>query len=494
MKIKFSYFASLLALAFSSCEDDTGVGLSIQPDEDFMSTHSSRVFCSTATEKCDSVLAKSDYLYLGQYADDVFGITRAEFMTQIDGRLGALQLPDTTVTSSSSVSGISVGILNSIDDHFGEISSIRNGRDVKVDSVTFYIQYNTSYVGDSTALQSIKLYALNKTLPSMNASFSNMKVEDYCDKSVLLGKATYRICDDSKIIRIKLDDEYAQKLMDVYLNKTVSSQEEFCDLYKGFYISHSFNEGAVITCTSVGLQVFYSFDGDIYTKYDDKDTVVTGRSIEVNGTAINPLVSSFLLTANKGVNQVNLFSHPDLDEKLAALEGKPYTYIYTPAGLYTNVTIPMSEIKDSIAKAVGKEGVSNVMFNAARLKFPVEKINWKTYLSKNPNDYLMMIKRDKVVDFFYNNEYPDALESFVATYDTATCSYSFDVAYAAQQYLKGNKTVFDDMVLLPVTSVSVNSTAYYKQTLKTSAIRLRASEDKDDTKRPSVDFVYTRRQ
>jgi len=489
----FLYFTCLLSLAFYSCKDDDGIGLTVQPDEDFMSTHSARVYCSSSTEKCDSVLAKSDYLYLGQYADDVFGITRAEFMTQIDGRLGNLQIPDTSLSNSSSVNGISIGILNAIDDHYGNISSIRNGRDVKVDSVVFYINYSTSYVGDSTALQSIKLYELNKTLPSMNASFSNMKVEDYCDKSNLLGTATYRICGD-KTIRIKLSDEYAQKLMNVYVNKTVTTQEQFCDLYKGFYVSHSFNEGAVITCTSVGLQIHYSFDADIYVKYDDRDTVVTGRSIKVNGRPINPLVSSFLLTANKGVNQVNLFSHPDLDEKLRILESKPYSYIFTPAGLYANVTVPFAEVKENIIKTVGTGNLSNVSFNSSKLRLPVEKINWKTHLSKNPSPYLMMIKRDKIVDFFYNNSYPDALESFVAAYDTASKSYNFDIAFASQQYLKGNETVFDDLVLLPVTAVSVGSNAYYKQMLTTSAIRFNSSEELNEKKRPSLDFVYTLRK
>lgn len=493
MKKIFLYFICLYSLVFSSCSKDEGIGLSIQPEEDFMSTHSARVFCTSATEKCDSVLAKSDYLYLGQYADDVFGITRAEFMTQIDGRLGYLQIPDTTVTSSSSVSGISIGILNAIDDHYGNIEAITNGRDVRADSVVFYIQYSTNYVGDSTALQSIKLYELNKTLPNMNASFSNMKVEDYCDKSKLLGTATYRICGDRNI-RIKLDDEYAQRLMYVYTNREISTQEEFCNLYKGFYVSHSFNEGAVITCTSVGLQVYYSFDADIKTKYDGRDTVVTGRSINVNGNYINPLVSSFLLTSNKGVNQVNLFSHPDLDEKLAALEGQPYTYIFAPAGLYTNVTIPIAELKDSLIKSIGTANPENVMFNAARLRIPVEKINWKTNLNKTPNTYLLMIKRDKIVDFFYNNDYPDALESFVASYNADSTSYSFDIAYAAQQYLKGNQTVFDDMVLVPVYGVTANSKSYYKQTLTTSAIRFNSGEEKDIAKRPSLDFVYTYRK
>lgn len=493
MKRFFIYISCLASLVLSSCKDDDGIGLSVQPDEDFLTIHSARVFCSSSTEKCDSVLAKSDYLYLGQYADDVFGITRAEFMTQIDGRLGNIQIPDMSVSNSSNVSGITAGIMNSIDDHYGNIDSIRNGRDVKVDSVVFYAQYSTSYVGDSSALQSVKLYELNKTLPAMNAAYSNMKVEDYCDKSVCLGSATYRICGD-KVIRIKLSDDYAQKLMDVYVNKTISTQEEFCELYKGYYLAHSFNEGAVITCTSVGLQVFYSFDADIYTKYDDRDTVVTGRSVKVNGRSINPLVSSFLLTSNKGVSQVNLFSHPDLDEKYAALEGTPYSYVFTPAGLYANVSVPFADVRDSVIKEVGVDGLSNVMFNSAKLRLPVEAINWKTKLSKTPAPYLLMIKRDQIVDFFYNNKYPDGLESFVASYSSDSCAYNFDIAYAAQQYLKGNVNVFDDLVLLPVTGTVIGKNAYYKQMLTTSAIRFNASEEKNERKRPSLDFVFTERK
>ena len=492
MKRLIYYFVTLFSAAMVSCTAEVGFGLSIQPEDDFLQTNSGNVYVSSGTEKCDSVLAKSDYFYLGQYADELFGITRAEFMTQIDGRLGSVQLPDTTVSSSATVSGINFSILSALDDRYGDIKSITNGRDVTVDSVLFYIQYDSNYVGDSTALQSIKLYELNKTLPGMNASFSNMRVEEYCDKSKLLGSATYRICGD-KIIKIKLDDEYAKDLMSIYVNKSVSTQEQFCNLYKGFYVSHSFNEGAIIQCTSIGLQIFYSFDADIHTSYDGRDTVVTGKSIKVNGKPTNPLVSSFLLTANKSVNQANLFSHPDLDEKLKQLLSLPYTYVYTPAGLYTNVAVPFDEIKKNIAKTVGESNLSNVMFNSAKLKFPVKKINWKTNLSKNPNTYLMMIKKDQIVDFFYNNKIPNAMESFVGVYDTASASYSFDVSYAAQRCLNGDNEMFKDLVLLPVAAKAINGTSYFKQMLSTSVLRLHSSDAEKTEERPCIDFVYTLR-
>lgn len=496
MKKFFLYFASLMAVAFSSCNKEDGVGLSVQPDEDMMFTHSGKVYVSTATEKCDSVLAKSDYLYLGQYSDEKFGISRAEFMTQVDGRVGALDLPDTSLATTTG--GISRSILTLLDDRFGNITAIKNGRDVRVDSVVFYIQYSSSFVGDSTSLQSVKLYELNKTLPNSNAVYSNVNVADYCDKSVLLGTATYRVV-GNKVIRIKLDDAYAQKVMDVCLNKTVASQEEFCEMFKGYYVSHSFNEGAIITCTSVGLQVYYSFDGEIYTTFDGRDTVVSGRSFTYNGENINPLISSFLLTSNKGVNQVNMFSHPDLDEKLVELIKKPFTYIYTPSGLNTTVSIPFDEIKGQLEKEVGAGSLSNLMFNSARLRLQASKLNWRTYLGKNPNSYLMLIKRDKIVDFFYHNSTPDGMDSFVAAYDSQTDTYSFDLSLALQQKLKGNNDILENLVIVPVYVKSVSSsngksTSYYKQLLSTSALNLYSSSASEPELQPYLDFVYTRRQ
>ena len=94
------------------CSDEDGVGSIIQPEEDFLHSYSNGLEVGTSTIKSDSVLSKSESLLLGRYVDAKFGEIKAEFLTQLDARLGGgIVLPDTTVVAANS--GMS-GILNSM--------------------------------------------------------------------------------------------------------------------------------------------------------------------------------------------------------------------------------------------------------------------------------------------------------------------------------------------------------------------------------------------
>lgn len=52
--------------ALLSCEDDEGVGSSIQPSEDVLSTYSNKVDVVTSSVLTDSVLSRYDYFILGR--------------------------------------------------------------------------------------------------------------------------------------------------------------------------------------------------------------------------------------------------------------------------------------------------------------------------------------------------------------------------------------------------------------------------------------------
>ncbi len=489
---KLRNFGFLLCgvLALSSCKDDDGVGLSIQPDEDILNTYSGSVKVKSSTSSVDSVLSKSYYLYLGQYTDKNFGISRSEFMTQIDGRIGGLSLPDTTVAPSSKYNGILASILNSLDEKYGDIESITSPSDVKLDSISFYIQYSDSYLGDSVSLQSISIYELNKDLPVSNKQFSNVNPSDFYSEDGLLGSLTYSI-KGKRTIRVALPNEYGEKLLKSYIDNAFSSQEEFSKQYKGFYIKHSFNEGAIINCSSVGIQLYYSYDADIKTKYEGRDTVVRASKFEVDGQKINPLISSFVLAANKGVEQINLFSHPDLAEKLEnELNKKELFYSYTPAGLYGSISLPFDEVMASVKQ--NAKDTSMVMFNSARLCVRAKYIDWVTRYSKSPNKYMLLIERDKMIDFFYNNEEEDSQNSFVAVYDSTQNVYAFDLTRAAQMKLKGENTL-KDMVLVPVSASVVDKRYFYKQMLSPTATMF-YSDQAVDSLAPFFDFVYTERK
>lgn len=477
-------------LAVSSCKDGEGVGLSIQPDEDILNTHSGSVKVETSTLRADSVLSKSSYLYLGQYSDKNFGISRSEFLTEIDGRIGGISLPDTTVAASSKYSGIPCSILNSADEKYGDIIAITSPSDVKLDSAQFYIQYSDAFLGDSVSLQSISIYALNKKLPDNNKQFSNVNPEDYYSSDALLGSVTYNV-KGKRMIQVPLSEDFAGDLFESYRTEKYKSQEEFSKDYKGFYVKHSFNEGAIINCSGVGIQFFYSYDADIKTTYEGRDTVVRASKLTIKGEKFNPLVSSFIIAANKGVTQINLFSHPDLDERLEnELNNKEFVYSYSPSALYGSISLPFDEVLAKVKKSV--QDPSLVMFNSARLCVRAKSLDWKTHYSKTPNKYMLLIERDKIVDFFYKNESPDSESSFVAAYDSTQMGYSFDLTRAAQMKIKGGEGL-KDLVLVPVSATAIDGNYYYKQMLSPSAT-IFYSHEAEEKYIPFLDFVFTERK
>ena len=175
-----------------SCEDDEGVGSSIQPAEDVLTTYSNKLNVATSSVLTDSVLSRYDYFILGRYRDAKFGEVSAEFMTQLDGRVDGLFVPDTNVVSSSSAtSGILKTLLTDIDSSYGVIKSITSPSHVVVDSTQFYIQYSDQVFGDTTAMQAISVYELSAQMENKKY-YINTSVSDFCDKQKLLGRKNYQ--------------------------------------------------------------------------------------------------------------------------------------------------------------------------------------------------------------------------------------------------------------------------------------------------------------
>lgn len=492
----FLSFAALLSLA--SCKDDGQVGSVIQPEEDLLHAYSGMANLPSASIKVDSTLSKAERFYLGEYSDPVFGTTKVEFMSQIDSRIDGLLFPNTTVvTAKSSTSGILDSLLQGWNSKYGKIVSIDSPTNVVVDSAFFEMNYSSTFFGDSTTLQAVKVYALNADLDKSKLFYTDTKVADYCNKDTLLGSASYQI-QNSRRIRIPISSEYINRLLSVYSNPNVTTQEQFNKLFKGVYVSHSFNGGGIIDIISSGFHVFYKYDALVKTTYDGRDTIVNTAKIKnSNGEKMSILATDLFLSANKSVARINVVEHEDLDDRYDALKDDEFTYIFAPAGIYTTVDVLTKTVKDSIKKNVSD--LSKVMFNSARLKVWAKDLDWKTDLSKRSYPYLLLMRRDSVVPFFAKNKAPDGETAIIAGYDTVSCAYSFDVTKAMQMEIKGNTTIDGEMVIVPVNrgigDVTYNSYVYtYNQVFTTSAARLYGDDAEDVSKRPRIDFVYTKRE
>ncbi|MBP5423287.1 MAG: DUF4270 domain-containing protein [Paludibacteraceae bacterium] len=486
------YFFVLVALsAIGSCkDDDESVGLLVQPEEDVLQTYSNKVDVSSTSILSDSVLSRYDYFLLGRYRDTKFGETTAEYVSQLDGRIGGINIPDVKVVeSNSAMSGILNTLLTDIDPLYGNILAISEPKDVVVDSTVFYISYSDYFFGDSLALQALSVYELTGDLKDQKY-LTNAQLSDFCDKSKKLGQVSYQIQNKRKII-VPLDNEVGERLVKAY-QEGISSQDEFNKIFKGVYVSHSFNQGTVMMVTVSGVQVYYHYDAKIATTYNGRDTVVMGSNVKTSdGTLVNPLVSSFFLSTNKSVKRVNMIRQDNLEDMLPTLNTSDYSYAYTPAGFYTSVSIPFNTVVDSIKNYA--QDTSKVMFNSAKLIFHRRELDWKSSLKTNA--YLMLIEKSKVIDFFYKNEQPDGLSSFVAKIDTARNTYTFNITAPLQNKLRGNSRTFgDDLVLVPVALTVENGVYFYRQQLWLTATQLFSSAAQVDSLRPRLDLVYTVRR
>lgn len=477
----------LAGILMSSCEDDSTVGSSIQPEEDLLTVYHHHINTETQSVITDSVISKADYLIFGRYSDDLFGEIQAEYMTQLDARTGGIILPDTTIVDySSATTGILNTILQDLDSQFGKIKEVKNARNFTIDSTLYVMQYSSGFWGDSTTLQSVQVYELNKEM-SQPKYYTNTKVSDYCDQSILLGETNYQI-QNAREIRVPLSNDFGKRISSYYMENKINSQTDFNNLFKGVYVKHAFNEGTMLKVDVSGILIYYHYDADIRTTIGGKDTVITSEKLkEAYGT--NPLVTSYFLSGNKTVKRANPIQHEDWDNMVQKIQLKDsvQTYIYTPVGVYTEVEIPYEAIMDSIKSKV--DDTSKVMFNSIRLIFHRKDVNNK-YLY---NGQMILIEKDSIENFFYNNRTPDGLSSFTCTIDSKTNYYAFNITKPTQNKLRQEGISYaKKLVLVPVIRNAEGSNYTYKQQLWMTGTAIHGSAA-PDTLRPCVDVIYTKR-
>lgn len=480
--------AALCGIFMCSCEEDSAVGVSIQPDEDLLQSYNNHINITTQTVVSDSILSKADYLLFGRFSDNLFGEVSGEYMTQLDARIGGIILPDTTiVTKNDAISGILNTLLTDIDSEFGDITSIQNARNYAVDSTLYLMDYVDEFWGDSTALQAVQVYELNKGLDAPKY-YTNVQPSQFCDQSILLGEANYQI-KNSREIAVPLSNEFGKRISEFYMDGKTKTQSDFNQYFKGVYVKHAFNEGTILQVTVSGVLVYYHYDADIKTTYNGKDTVVSTEQLEKK-YGMNPLVTSFFLSGNKSVKRANAIQHEEWASTVARLQANDNsrTFTYTPAGVYTEVTLPYSQIMDSIKGKVSD--TSMVQFNSVRVVLHRQKMDNKYSYSSQ----MLLINKDSVENFFLNNRTPDGITSFVCTYDSKKSIYAFNLTRPFQNKLReSGATISDKMIMVPISRISENSNYYYNQQLWMTSTALYGTSAADSLK-PCVDIIYTERR
>ena len=156
----------------------------------------------------------------------------------------------------------------------------------------------------------------------------------------------------------------------------------------------------------------------------------------------------------KEVLQLNRFKNEDATIEPLLKPNDSIAYLKTPAGVYTQLTIPAQDIVERIGDRV----INNIPLIIKAL--PQE--NWQWALSAPSN--LLLLPKDSLATFFVNNKIEDKKTSFLASYSTSSRSYSYDnISNLMQEHIKNNPDKDMVLLLVPVERLTAQSNSYYGQ-------------------------------
>lgn len=422
MKLKYVYALLLSALIYS-CDDSTsGIGNSIIAAGDSIPAGAATYDVKTQSILADSVYARTITAYLGKYTDPQFGEFTADFIAQFN-----------------------------CTDNYEFPETIQ-----EITGLTFRMYYST-YFGDSLNAMRMQVDTLSKVIPEqeLNTFYTSVDPTQYYDSNAkpVARKAfaargasakdsVYTYTDSYGSTssfsyywqEVKLPTSLGQQMYDKYVeNKdNYKDAENFIkNVLKGFYVHSTHGDGTILYIDD--MQLHLSFKYLIESSSGKVDSLVNGASI---------------FAATKEVIQANRFQNSDRLKELTA-ETK-HTYLKTPAGIFTEVTLPIDEIAEMHQRDT---------LNAASITFT--KYNEKSE-SKYPMgtpQTLLMVRKSDMYDFFEKNKTYDNKLSYISQFVSSGATantYSFTniaplISLCVAEKAKGTQDEdWNKVVLIPV--------------------------------------------
>lgn len=452
---RFSVFSSIAIILsiMCGCDDNTGyIGGTIVPSKDLIETSTDICNASSRTIMVDNaILANTNDVYLGQYTDEESGtIFNSSFITQFACSEDFI-FPEKVI-----------------------------GNCAKYTTLRLYFD---EYFGDSLNTMKCEIYELDNILVEGKPYYTNITPEDFYDESKEpLATKTFNVIDFtkhdtilngdySKHIEIPLPNSLGDKFIHGFyktdsngdsIGRTYFANSEafINNIFKGIYVKCSHGDGTVIKIYRARLDI--GFERYIKSSTGKLDSVQT-------------LSAPFYST--KEVLQANKFDNKGL-EKLA--EETAHTYIKTPAGLFTEVTLPVLEtIK------------GDAINNSAKIIFT--RYNEDSGNFNTPPSALLMVRKSEMNRFFLKNELTDGKTSFLTSFDSSNNQYTFGnianlLRACYDEYTEGTKNDpewieknpdWDKVVLIPVKTTEDSNGYVVKITHDTDirSIRLRGGEN-----------------
>lgn len=458
-EMKFIKLTAFLLAAFSmvACDDTTDtLGSSITNKVDNLTITDATYNVETQSLVAGPVLSKSNNGIIGRVKDPETGTyLTADYMTQM--------VP---------LSTFSVDTLQYIKD--------ANNGELKADSCYLLVSYQSTY-GDSLAPMKVTAYEMSKPMTEDKNYLTDFDpiAEGYIAENGYHNSATYSLSKAMGNFKIYLNKPYIKDGVTydnygTYMLKTfVEHPEYFKSNYQflknvcpGFYIKHEGGIGNVADVWNTEVQFYWSRQKTIKASDGVTDSIAKGYGFNrIDGT-------EEALQTNHIVNDAASIASLAADQSC--------TYLKSPAGIFTEVTLPVEEIL---------RGHENDTLNTASITFPrINNTETNNQYTFDTPSYVLMIPKDSINSFFENGNVVNNRNSFYASYSSSTTNgYTFSNIsnlITAMSKKKGSSENWNKAVLIPITVSTVvenNSTMISKMTHNMSLTSTRLVKGTNET-------------
>lgn len=418
----------IAALTFAACDDTTeGIGGSITNKIDNINISNSAFNVTTKSIVADSVLSRNNTGLIGKMKDPETGnYVKGDYMTQLS------VLPTFSV------------------DTLDYIKQANKGS-IEADSCYLLVSYNASY-GDTIAPMKVTAYEMTRPMSEDKEYYSNYDAfkEGWVSENNQHWSSNYNLSNtsDVKNFKIYLNKKYEKdgktyKNYGSYIMQTYAEHPEYFKTnYKflhnvcpGFYIKNVGGTGNMAKIWNTEL-IFY------WTRH---------KTINKDSTAVGIGYNRF--DGTEEVLQLNKIENDTENlKKLASKDQEKCTYLKSPAGIFTEVTLPIEDIM---------KGHEKDTLNTATISFP--RLNNEN--EDNPYNFatpstILMVQKDSLQSFFEKSKLADSRTSYTASYSstgTYKNAYTFqNIAnlVSAMYKNKGKGENWNKVVLVPVNVIT----------------------------------------
>lgn len=420
----------IAALTFAACDDTTeGIGGSITNDIDNINITSAVFPVATKSMVSGAVLSRNNSGLIGKMKDPETGnYVKGDYMTQL------------SVLPTFSVDTVAIKQANN-------------------DSIEAYgcyllISYNANY-GDTIAPMKVTAYEMTKPMAEDQEYYSDYDAfkNRWVSESNQHWSCNYNLSNtsDVKNFQISLNKPYTKdgKTYNNYgsyiLQTYAKHPEYFKTNYKflhnvcpGFYIKNVGGTGNMAKIWNTEL--IFQYRRQYTTKAKDGVT---------DSIIVDSLYNRF--DGTEEVLQLNKIENDTVNMKKLANQ-KNCTYLKSPAGIFTEVTLPIEDIM---------KGHEKDTLNTATISFP--RLNNDN--EDNPYNFatpstILMVQKDSLQSFFEKSKLADSRTSYTTSYSstgTYKNAYTFqNIAnlVSAMYKNKGKGENWNKVVLVPVNIIT----------------------------------------